>query len=115
MSYRIAIAAALACIAASSAAAGQGCLGAIAASSQVHHALTTAHEGATPAAIKRSYARAFAAARDEAIAAWRAKVRMQCPTASALWRRAVARSVTECDRAMGGRFTVCARALPAPR
>jgi hypothetical protein len=91
------------------------CAGAVSASSTVHHALTPAFPGATAAVITRSYARAFAAARSEAIAAWSAKVGRQCRGASRRWRQAREKVVAECDRAMGGRFSVCAQAVPARR
>jgi hypothetical protein len=82
--------------------------------SRTRQALTLAHERATPADVKRSYDREFAIGRDQAIADWQAKVRTQCPGASMIWSAAKAKSVTECDRAMGGRFTVCVEAIPGP-
>jgi hypothetical protein len=90
-----------------------GCGGAVSGSSAAHHALTPAFPGATAAAITGSYARAFAAARAEAIAAWSAKVGRECRGASRRWRQARETVVAECDRAMGGRFSVCAQAVPA--
>ena len=91
------------------------CQGPISAEVNTHQALTLAHDGATPARVARSYAQAFAVARQEAIAAWARKVYAQCPHMAASWQRAAARQVEECDRAMGGRFTVCVRAVPAPK
>lgn len=82
--------------------------------SQMRQALTMAHEGAAPADVKRSYDRQFALGRDQAVADWQTKVRARCPGASIVWKAAQAKSVTECDRAMGGRFTVCVKGVPGP-
>jgi len=83
--------------------------------SRVHQALTGAHDGATASKIEAAYTRAFAVARTQAINAWRAKVRATCPGRSTLWLRATRTKIEECDRAMGGRFTVCASAIPAKK
>jgi hypothetical protein len=101
-------------LAASSAAAAI-CDGPIEAISRAQRALTSATDGATPGAIKRSYDRALAAGRREAIAAWSAKVRQRCPNSSSLWLRATNKSANACDRAMGGKFQVCARGTPRPK
>ena len=115
-SVRLAIAATAIVITASAASAqGVRCNGVIRAESGTQQALTPATDGATPARIKRSYDAAFAIGRRQAIAAWHDKVQRNCRGASSLWFRAANKRIEECDRAMGGRFTVCAIARPARR
>lgn len=108
---------AAACLAAVFASAGAAvaeplCRQPVEAASGVQKALTSAYDNVTPGQIKRSYDRAFAAGRRQAIAAWKAKVAARCPSNSGLWLRASGKSVEACDQAMGGRFSVCVRATP---
>lgn len=69
----------------------------------------------SPAAAKKAYERAFARAKSAAIAAWVQEVGTKCPADAASWQRATATSVSECDRAMGGVFTVCAEGTPSAK
>jgi len=85
------------------------------AASSVHQALTLATDGATKAAVDASYKKQFAAARAQALARWSSKVARSCPRHSHFWIRATGKTVEECDRAMGGRFTVCVSGVPAKR
>ena len=94
-------------------AAPSSCPGVFEATSNVRQSLTSATEGATSGRIKRSYDSAYAAGRREAIAAWSAKVRGQCGRAFSRWSKAQDKTVEACDQAMGGRFAVCAKAIPA--
>ena len=89
------------------------CLRPVEVMSPGHQALTPAYETATPAQIKQSWEQEFAAGRHEAIAVWKAKVAAQCPGSSHLWIRAHAKTIEACDQAMGGRFAVCVKAVPA--
>ena len=91
------------------------CTGMVDAKSGVVKALTSATDGATKSRIDASYRRAFAVARTQAINAWMQKVKAGCPSRSAFWIRASRTKVEECDRAMGGRFTVCAYGVPAKK
>ncbi len=91
------------------------CSGAITVQSPVHKSLTSATDGATKAKIDAAYKREFAAARSQALARWSAKVSTSCPGKSHFWLRAKNKKVEECDRAMGGRFSVCASAVPAKK
>ena len=91
------------------------CRGTVSGTSSVQQSLTPATDGATPARIKRSYDRAFAAGRRQAIAAWHGKVQQNCAGASSNWHRSRNRKVAACDFAMGGRFAVCASATPGRR
>jgi len=112
MSRMTIIAASLALGLGAVAAHAERCTGAVEGHSSVQHALTSATDGATPEKIERSYHRAFAAGRDEAIAAWSRKAVAACSRSHGSWAKAADKSLTECDRAMGGRFTVCAKAIP---
>ena len=91
------------------------CSGVITAQSTVHKSLTNATDGATKAKIEASYKKEFAAARAQALARWSSKVSTSCPRSSHFWIRAKGKKVEECDRAMGGRFSVCASAVPAKK
>jgi hypothetical protein len=91
------------------------CSGVITVQSSVHKSLTSATGGATKAKIDASYKREFAAARAQALARWSTKVSTSCPGKSHFWLRAKNKKVEECDRAMGGRFAVCASAVPAKK
>jgi hypothetical protein len=91
------------------------CSGVISVQSSVHKSLTSATDGATKAKIDASYKKEFAAARAQALARWSTKVSTSCPRNSHFWIRAKGKKVEECDRAMGGRFSVCASAVPAKK
>ena len=66
----------------------------------------------SPARRKFTYNLAFAKARNVAITNWQNMVIVKCAGDSRLWVRARSKSVTECDRAMGGRFSVCVAGRP---
>ena len=102
----------LASVTGASAATGTTCQAAITGTSGVQQALTGATDGVTQRQIKQSYAKAFAAGRRDAIAAWSARASKACPGHSPRWFRASSKNVTVCDQAMGGRFSVCASAIP---
>jgi hypothetical protein len=88
------------------------CLQSLKGTSGMQRSLTPATDSATPRLIKRSYAKAFAAGRAEAIAEWQGKVNKACPGRTSVWLRAKSRTVEACDQAMGGRFAVCVSAVP---
>lgn len=69
----------------------------------------------SPQDAKMHYDAAFTSATRVALVAWAKKVSEQCPADSSNWSRATSTSVFECDRAMGGRFTVCATGMPAAK
>ena len=94
---------------------GVACAGTISATSGTQRALTPATDGLTKRQISRSYQRAFAAGRRQAIADWSAKVRQQCASVSPTWLRARNRTIEACDQGMGGRFAVCVSARPGRR
>ncbi|MEQ1695309.1 MAG: hypothetical protein ABL901_05640 [Hyphomicrobiaceae bacterium] len=88
------------------------CSGVITVQSTARNAITSATDGAK---FNASYKREFAAARDQALARWSAKVSTSCPGKSHFWIRARDKKIEECDRAMGGRLTVCVSGVPAKR
>lgn len=99
-------------LAATPSGAAERCKAPVEGRSRVQHALTPATDGATAASIKRSYDHALEIGRRQAIKDWTAKAVAACAGSRGNWSTALQRSVGECDRAMGGRFTVCARAIP---
>jgi hypothetical protein len=74
------------------------CLGPLKSTSGPQQSLTLATDGFTPRQIKRSYSKALAAGRAEAIAEWSHQVNKACPGRSPNWFRATARPLRRATR-----------------